>query len=194
MTRLRRRLRRGEEFLHSAATVSPVLAGQVRVPIMKKIPSRIPFLKDYEFCSSRIFLFMFKNKKIISITFVSLILLGLLFYILQKIPVKETVPVAENIKTNKVVLEIGGQKYENEIEEETNVYDFMSKLRQEGKISFTEKNYIGMGKFIETINGIKGDGDQNWIYYVNGKKALVGVSNYKIKSGDIVSWKYEKNY
>ncbi len=69
----------------------------------------------------------------------------------------------------------------------------MNKLRSEGKIKFTEKNYIGMGKFIETINDIKNNGEKNWIYYVNGKKAQVGVSNYKIKTGDIVSWKYERN-
>ena len=75
------------------------------------------------------------------------------------------------------------------------VYDFMKQLRDEGKINFTEKNYTGMGKFIVSINGVKGDGERNWIYYVNGKEAQVGVSNYKIKSGDIVSWKYEKtNY
>lgn len=82
--------------------------------------------------------------------------------------------------------------YINTIPDTTTVYDFMSKLRSEGKINFTEKNYTGMGKFIETINGIKNNGGQNWIYYVNGKEAQVGVSNYKIKAGDIVSWKYEK--
>jgi hypothetical protein len=62
------------------------------------------------------------------------------------------------------------------------------------KINFTEKNYTGMGKFIVSINGVKGNGTENWIYYVNGIKANVGVSNYKINKGDIVSWKYEKNY
>ena len=67
----------------------------------------------------------------------------------------------------------------------------MEKLKSEGKINFVEKNYTGMGKFIESINGIK-NGEKNWIYYVNGQKANIGVSNYKIKNGDIVSWKYEK--
>ena len=47
-----------------------------------------------------------------------------------------------------------------------------------------------MGKFIESINDLK-NGEKNWIYYVNGEKANIGVSNYKIKSGDVVSWKYE---
>ncbi|MCX6751603.1 MAG: DUF4430 domain-containing protein [Candidatus Nomurabacteria bacterium] len=83
--------------------------------------------------------------------------------------------------------------FKDNIPGEISVYDFMSKLRSEGKINFTEKNYIGMGEFIEEINGIK-NGEKNWIYYINGKKANIGVSNYKINEGDIISWKYEKNY
>ncbi|MEK7081157.1 MAG: DUF4430 domain-containing protein, partial [Patescibacteria group bacterium] len=95
----------------------------------------------------------------------------------------------------QTILEINGTRYEEEITGQISVYDFMNKFRGEGKINFTEKNYTGMGKFIETINGIKGNGNQNWIYYVNGKEAQVGVSNYKINPGDVVSWKYEKlNY
>ena len=69
----------------------------------------------------------------------------------------------------------------------------MNKLKSDGKINFTEKNYIGMGEFIDSINGVKNNQNQNWIYCVNGVEAQVGVSNYKIKTGDIVSWKYEKS-
>ncbi|MBU0612358.1 DUF4430 domain-containing protein [Patescibacteria group bacterium] len=83
-------------------------------------------------------------------------------------------------------------KYEGKIQNETSVYEFMSQLREDGKINFKEKEYPGMGKFIEEINGLKNNGERNWIYYVNDKKAEVGVSNYKINKGDIVSWKYEK--
>ena len=46
---------------------------------------------------------------------------------------------------------------------------------------------------IEEINKVKNGGEKNWIYYVNGKKAEIGVSNYKIKEGDVVSWKYENS-
>ena len=77
---------------------------------------------------------------------------------------------------------------------ETGVYDFMTQLRREGKINFTDKTYIGMGKFIDSINGVKGNIKESWIYYVNGKKAEVGVSNYIIKPGNVVSWKYERTY
>ena len=122
-------------------------------------------------------------------------LLGLFFYTPQTVSKEEIVLVAESVKTSNAILEINGQKYESEIKNSISVYDFMDKLRSEGKISFTEKNYTGIGKFIDTINEVRGNGDKNWIYYVNNKKAQVGVSNYKIKPGDLVSWKYEKeNY
>jgi len=96
-----------------------------------------------------------------------------------------------NSKT--VTLLINDGKYTTNISDEINVYDIMNKLKTEGKVDFKEKNYSGMGKFIEEINGIK-NGEKYWIYYVNNKKANVGVSNYKINKGDIISWKYEKNY
>lgn len=94
----------------------------------------------------------------------------------------------------KTILEINGKRYEGEVAEATSVYDFMKKLQNEGQINFTEKSYTGIGKFIVTINGVKGNGEQNWIFYVNDKKAQVGVSNYELNPGDVVSWKYEKNY
>lgn len=100
---------------------------------------------------------------------------------------------AENkIQTIKTFLEVNLVRHESEITGEVSVYDFMSKLRNEGKIYFTEKNYVGMGKLILSINGLKSNGDRTWIYYVNGQKAQVGVSNYKINPGDVVSWKYEE--
>ncbi|MFA5937093.1 MAG: DUF4430 domain-containing protein [Candidatus Paceibacterota bacterium] len=95
-------------------------------------------------------------------------------------------------KTGQAFLEIDEKKLETLITKEENIYDFMVKLKKERKIDFKEKNYYGMGMLIEEINGVK-NGDKNWIYYVNGKKATIGVSNYQIKPGDVVSWKYEKN-
>ena len=93
----------------------------------------------------------------------------------------------------KTILEVNEKRYESKIAENISVYDFMSKLENEGKINFKAKNYSGMGKLIEEINKVKNGGEKNWIYYVNGKKAEIGVSNYKIKEGDVVSWKYENS-
>lgn len=138
-----------------------------------------------------------KNKKLILIIFLLLICSGLI-YLYQKpqnLIDKTSGIIKEKEKiTPHATLEINNIKYETEITGERSVYELMQKLKTERKINFTEKNYIGMGKFIESINGIKNSGNENWIYYVNGVKAEVGVSNYKINNGDIVSWKYEKTF
>jgi hypothetical protein len=123
---------------------------------------------------------MSKNKKIILIVgiIVGILILGFLglFFL--------------NFRAvSKPILELS---YTDAIPGSITVYDFMSKLQNEGKINFEEKNYIGMGELITSINGIKNNGDTNWIYYVNSIEAQVGVSNYKIKIGDVVSFKYEK--
>ena len=139
---------------------------------------------------------MSKKIKIIIIVFFILALSGVSFVNLnfKKVEAPPIIKIEnKNPAIVKTVLEINDEKYEGVLEGEASVYDFMGQLRREGKINFKEKNYTGIGKFIEEINGVKGDGNNYWIYYVNGKKAEIGVSNYKLKNGDIVSWKYEEN-
>lgn len=121
---------------------------------------------------------MSKNKKIIFLLAVLFTILSVSFF-------------AFRASTPKLVNDL---EYTYTEEDKISVYDFMDQLRADGKINFTEKTYTGLGKFIVSINGIVANGEQNWIYYVNGKKAEIGVSNYKINPGDVVSWKYEKYY
>jgi uncharacterized protein YxeA len=162
------------------------------------------YLKDLKFCPRAEFFcakFTMKNKKIIILSIIILIFLGLFFLIPHKNLkqgnnlVKNTpvINLSAQTQTIQTTLNINGVSYKDEITEKISVYDFMSELQTEGKINFTEKNYIGMGKFIDSINGIKNNNNMSWIYYVNGKEAQVGVSNYKINPGDVVSWKYEKS-
>jgi len=133
-----------------------------------------------------------------------LIFFGLLFFIPHKTiaPEIKTISTTQNApppnpigKTYGVTttLQINGTSYADNITEKMSVYDFMSKLRAEGKINFIEKNYIGIGKFIKSINGVENSNSLVWIYYVNGVEAQIGISNYKINPGDVVSWKYEKS-
>jgi hypothetical protein len=117
-----------------------------------------------------------KNKILILIFFFLIILLSTFYFLKNQVKEKSSEP------------EIFS--YQNPSKISTSVYDFMKDLQKKGELGFKEKDYPGMGKFIEEINGIK-NGEKNWIYYVNGKKATVGVSNYKLNEGDIVSWKYE---
>lgn len=102
--------------------------------------------------------------------------------------------ISEPLNKQYATLEIEEESYQGEIENGTNVYDFMAKIKGEGKIDFKEKNYTGLGKFIYEINGVPNAGTKNWIFYVNGKKSGLGVSSYKLKPGDVVSWKFEEEY
>jgi len=104
---------------------------------------------------------------------------------------KNQIPIGKEIPTT---LEINNTKYKKKINSKITVYEFMKKIENDGKINFKEKNYIGMGRFIEEINGIRMTKEKYWIYYVNNKKANIGISNYKINPGDKISWKYESQY
>jgi hypothetical protein len=55
----------------------------------------------------------------------------------------------------------------------------------------TSQRDSGLGNFIDEINGIKGTKGRYWIYYINNKKASVGVSKYFVKNGDIIKWSQE---
>jgi hypothetical protein len=142
-----------------------------------------------------------KEKIVIGIgVFIALVSLGVFSPTASKSTSVATLPVvkAEEVavvpnETVITVLEINGVKYESTVESQESVYDFMAQLQNEGKINFKSKTYTGMGKFIDELNGIRGNGDKYWIYYVNNKKARIGVSNYKINPGDVVSWRYEKD-
>lgn len=98
-----------------------------------------------------------------------------------------------NVKASLVVLD---KKYETEIKEGSTVLDIMQKIQEENTrnnlFDFKYTEHTGLGIFINEINGLKGGEGGYWIYYVNEKEVSVGVSNYKINNGDIISWKYEK--
>ncbi len=103
--------------------------------------------------------------------------------ILEKQPNKEIK------KENTVVFKIQGKSYFVEIKDGDTVYDAMKNLQKDkiNNFSFNYKEYSGLGIFVEEINGVGGDG-KYWIYTVNGNEASVGVSKFKLKSGDIINW------
>jgi len=142
------------------------------------------------------------NKKNILIAFILFCIVGSFYYLklknTEQRDVKEIAPPVENNvifgKQNiKAFLLIQDEKYDGEVEEDSTVLDIMQKVKLENdKFDFKYTEHTGLGAFINEINGIRGGEGGYWIYYVNGIEANVGVSNYKIKNGDVISWKYEK--
>ncbi len=88
---------------------------------------------------------------------------------------------------------IQSSDYSEIITATSTVYDMMSKLQSQDKFTFKTKEFAGLGQFVEEINGVKNDPQANkyWIYYINGKSAQVGISNYILKLNDLIEWKYE---
>ena len=119
--------------------------------------------------------------------------MGLVPFYKKNQPVEVPQNTINQSSNQTAILFINSEKYETNISVGTKIYDFMQKLQAERKINFKTKNYSGMGEFMTEINGVKNN-QKNWVYYVNNKKAQIGISNYKINPGDVVSWKYESSY
>ncbi|HAQ02307.1 hypothetical protein A2467_01825 [Candidatus Nomurabacteria bacterium RIFOXYC2_FULL_36_8] len=104
----------------------------------------------------------------------------------------KTVQTENSIKIKFSVLD---KKYEVETREGASVFEMMKTLEEKSTppdtFSFKYKEVSGLGSFITEINGVKGAPGEYWMYYVNDKLASIGVSQYILKEGDIISWKNE---
>ncbi len=73
----------------------------------------------------------------------------------------------------------------------TTLYDALVQAQKNGQISFSGKEYAGLGFFMTSIGNLTSENGKNLIYYINGKQASVGVSSYTPKDGDVIDWKLE---
>jgi hypothetical protein len=70
----------------------------------------------------------------------------------------------------------------------------MRALASNTSFAFTGREYIGMGFFVESINGKTNADSSYWILYKNGKLSSTGISQTTLHAGDSVEWRYEKSY
>ena len=70
----------------------------------------------------------------------------------------------------------------------------MEAYQASGGITFTGREYTGLGFFVETINGkVPADG-KYWFLYVNDGSAQRGASQTTLHAGDRVEWRYQERY
>ena len=80
--------------------------------------------------------------------------------------------------------------------ENPSVFDLLKKVTTENNLEFSSKDYgKDLGMLVESINNVANSQKANrfWHYWVNNVYAEIGASNYHLKTGDIVEWKYVEN-
>ncbi len=77
---------------------------------------------------------------------------------------------------------------------EGTVLDSMHALAADGKLSFSGREFAGLGYLVEEINGRRSADGYYWILRVNGVLSDQGVSQARVESNDVIEWRYEKGY
>ena len=91
-----------------------------------------------------------------------------------------------------ITLVVGASTYQTGVSAGATLYDAMNAISSSTSLAFKSKYYSGLGYMIETINGTTNAGGAYWTLYVNGTLSEIGASQYALKEGDTVEWRYEK--
>jgi hypothetical protein len=92
-----------------------------------------------------------------------------------------------------IILKVGTETYTVAVPIQATIFDAMQILASTTSFRFEAKHYAGLGYFIESINGIRNEDGWYWTLYVDDAFAKKGASQYELKHGDRVEWKYEKH-
>lgn len=164
------------------------------------IPSRnfVPILKWRKTATplGGSFLFFMRNKFYFKfIVLIIVIAISVFFrskYIEDGIPVekKEIQKIArtEKIK-NSIDIFAGEVKIKSDFYSGQNFFDVLNTPNNKKNLSFSGKNYTGLGFFVTDIGTLHQGKGKYLFYYINGVESSVGVSAYYPKDGDIVEWK-----
>ena len=95
-----------------------------------------------------------------------------------------------------VILKIEETVYKIRVKPNSSVYDAMAKAQETLDLRFDGREFSGLGFLVEEINGVRQSPRtrEYWIYYINDKKANIGISAYMLQKNDVILWKYEKEY
>ena len=81
---------------------------------------------------------------------------------------------SKNIEVSLMVLD---KTYSIEVPENSSVFDAMKKIEEEStkdnSFSFKYNEHLGLGAFINSIDGIDGEPGKYWIYYINNNKDIL---------------------
>lgn len=108
----------------------------------------------------------------------------------SSLPAKETIPVSFKFQADGWT-----KQFSLDVVKGDTVYEAMKQLNDKQLIEIIFKQFGGgLGAFVQSIGGVENSVENNkfWIYYINDKKANLGISSIKLNSNDLITWKYEK--
>src|SRR3989338_2648228 len=98
----------------------------------------------------------------------------------------EKVSVMFDYGNGKINVYTGNIEKENET-----LFELTKDIAEKNKLALEYKEFSGLGVLIEKIGTEKNGTDQKyWQYWANNEYAQVGADMYKVKSGDIIEWKF----
>lgn len=75
-----------------------------------------------------------------------------------------------------------------EIQEGDTVYDMLTRAcEQQGILLDASSGYV---KYINNIGEFDAGKSSGWLYTVNGELCTIGSTQYKVKAGDVIAWRY----
>jgi transcriptional regulator len=109
---------------------------------------------------------------------------------------KDPIDLEEEKKiTGVFIIKVNDQKKEinYEIKQGKTIFDLMQNLKETNNNFDFKYQESNIGVFVEEINGIKNDLNNNkfWIYKINDKEAEVGVSSYILQGGEKIEFEYQ---
>lgn len=72
------------------------------------------------------------------------------------------------------------------------VFECMQQRNETAGFTFRGRTFPSLGFFVDEINGLKNTKGFYWTLYINGAYSTVGASQYVVRTGDVIEWKYEK--
>lgn len=137
-------------------------------------------------------------KRVLAIVVIIFILLAGGYYYYQTNQDNKSQKTTNTQETNNisVTLKITNDtkisSYNLKVKKDSTVLAVMDEAKNQGKIEYSSST-SSYGTLIESINNIKNDATTNkyWSYYINNQMASQGVSAQKVKSNDLIEWKYQ---
>ena len=121
---------------------------------------------------------------------ISLLWALVMVFALTACSAKEEAPAADAVSFKVVVTDLDGN--ETAFEYSSNAASVGEALVAEGLIEGHETEY---GLYIDTVNGITADWDNDqtyWAFYINDSYAVSGVDTTPITDGEVYSFRIEK--